>query len=222
MFKLLSHPLDTDSPGWPGNPTYSYKKFTALENGDMANTCCIEFHNHFGTHFDAPYHFDPKGIKIADLPFDTFIYDRPLMLDIPKTYKEIYVPEDFEPYREQIEKADILLIHSGLTGDRDTRPEDFSNICPAIGTEAAKYLMDNFRLKALMVDWLSIASPLYPEHANKAHQYFMGLYHDHFTCLIEDGDFRGIIGEKVERIFAIPLLMKGVDSSPVTVFAECK
>ena len=115
-------------------------------------------------------------------------------------------------------------MHSGLTEDRVKRPDDFMNNCPAIGPEAAKYLMDNFRLKALMVDWLSIASPLYPDHAEKAHQYFLGLHHDHFTCLIEDEDFRGILGEgkNVKRVYAIPLMLKGVDSSNVTVFAECE
>ena len=102
MFVLMSHPIDTDSPGWPGNPKYSYKKFTALEKGEMCNTFTFELFNHYGTHFDAPYHFDKKGPKISDLPIGYFIFDKPIMVDIPKTYWEIIEPKDFEPFHDRI------------------------------------------------------------------------------------------------------------------------
>ena len=222
MFVLLSHPIDETSPGWPGNPKYSLKRHTSVEKGEMANTCLIELFNHYGTHFDAPYHFNLKGPKIAELPFEEFVFERPVILDIPKTYREKYQPEDFKPFYDQIKKADLVMIKSGLSPDRKTRPDDYANNGPAISTEAAKYLMDNFRIKAIIVDWLSIASPLFLEDADMAHQYLLGRHHDHHTYLIEDADFTGVIGKKIKRIFAIPLIMKGVDSSPVTVFAECE
>jgi hypothetical protein len=59
------------------------------------------------------------------------------------------------------------------------------------------------------------------DDGNLSHRYMLGHYHDHFTCVVEDACFEGIVGKKLKRVYTIPLLVgMGVDSGPVTMFAE--
>ena len=221
MLVKLSHPINANDPGWPGNPTLKYEPFTSIIDGDVANTYKLELFNHFGTHFDAPNHFYDPGLKIAQLPPENFIYEHPLLLKIPLAYEQILMPSDLIPYYDQIQKADFLMIYSGLKSERKGNPNAYKNQGPAFGAEAAKYIMDHFNLKALAVDWISLASFLYPEQGKLAHQYLFGAFHNHYTCVIEDANFEDIIDRHVKRVYALPLLIDGVDSGPVTIIAEC-
>ena len=40
------------------------------------------------------------------------------------------------------------------------------------------------------------------------------------VVLIEEANLMPILGKKVKRVYAIPLMLKGLDASPVNMFAE--
>ena len=94
MKKVISYPIAKESPGWPGNPTYQAEQVTDIQKGDSANTFMIHLFNHFGTHMDAPLHFNPKGTAVKDLPIEEFLYENPLLVDIPKGAGEKIYTED--------------------------------------------------------------------------------------------------------------------------------
>ena len=102
MRKLISYPIDKNAPGWPGNPSYEAQNYSSIEKGDSANTYILHLFNHFGTHMDAPNHFNDKGARMHTFPIDTFIYERPLLLDIPKGAGEKVTPADLIPYADRI------------------------------------------------------------------------------------------------------------------------
>ncbi|MEG1012419.1 MAG: cyclase family protein [Ruthenibacterium sp.] len=221
MRKVLSYPICIDSPGWPGNPTFCYEPFTSIKKGDACNTYTLQLFNHFGSHIDAPRHFVENRLAIDELPFDTFLYESPLLLDVPKSFDEKIQPEDLRPYAQQLARCDLLMIRTGMDKARRNDPENYCNHNPSMSAACARYLQDNFggTLKAVALDFLSLASPQDPEDGNLSHQYLLGMYHTSAICVIEDINLDAL-PTHLDKVYAIPLLLHGVDSAPVTMWVE--
>ncbi|MDO5054774.1 cyclase family protein [Pasteurella oralis] len=220
-YQLLSYPLDVKDPGFPGEPTLTYDICTSTAQGDVYNSAIIHLFNHFGTHFDAPKHFNPNGLSITELPLTQFIYEKPLLIDVPKTAGTLIEPEDLEPYLAQIQQADGLFIRTGLEQLRVDDPQQYAANGGAVSIQAAKYLIDHAsNLKAIGFDFISLASPANPDHGVEAHQVMLGMYKDNFICIIEDMKLSQLNNKTLKRVLAMPLLVKGIDSAQVTVLAE--
>ena len=84
MYHLLSYPIEAHMPAWPDSPQLQLEKKLQIAKGDVANTSIISLYNHVGTHYDAPNHYLASGTPIAELDLDRFIFERPLLLEIPK------------------------------------------------------------------------------------------------------------------------------------------
>ena len=95
-FVRLSYEIREQGPGWPGNPRYTWEQVMSIENGDFANLGILHLCDHFGSHLDAPNHFNVAGRKIADVPLERFIYERPRLVDVPKAEREL-VTRDSRP-----------------------------------------------------------------------------------------------------------------------------
>lgn len=220
--KLISYPISPDMPGWPGNPTYRCTPFESMDRGMADNTYTVTLFNHFGTHFDAPRHFTADGPTISDLPFDAFFYTAPLLLDIPKGSREKVEPEDLAPYEAQIARSDLLMLRTGYSRVRRENPEEYSHNSPAVSSRAAQYLRDRFTgtLKAVALDFLSLATP-HDESGDGvlAHQIMLGKFQPGYICIIEDVDMAGL-PQRIGKVTAIPLFLQGIDSGPVTMWAE--
>ncbi|HDX1103996.1 TPA: cyclase family protein [Pasteurella multocida] len=220
-YQLLSYPLDIKDPGFPGEPTLTFESSTSIAEGDVYNSAIIHLFNHFGTHFDAPKHFNPNGLSISELPLSTFIYEKLLLVDIPKAPGTLIEPEDLAPYLTQMQQADSLFIRTGLEQLRQTDPQQYAANGGAVSIQAAKYLIDHAsHLKAIGFDFISLASPANPEHGVEAHQVMLGMYKPAFICIIEDMKLSQVNSETLMRVLAMPLLVKGIDSAQVTVLAE--
>jgi kynurenine formamidase len=90
-----------------------------------------------------------------------------------------------------------------------------------MSSEGAKYLIDNFmNIKAIALDILSLASFSDPQDGELAHRYLLGKYNNRFICIIEDVDLTDLVSNNIMRVFALPLFIEGLDSSPVTMLAE--
>ena len=220
MFVRLSHTLKEKDAAWPGNPPYRYTQRDFLGKTATSNSYIMEFHNHSGTHMDAPNHINNDAPRISQLPLETFFFDHPVLIEIPKSYGELISAAELEPHAEAIVGADLLMIRSGFQSKRTEDPEGFGARGPAMSAEACKWLMDHFQLKALAMDWVSLGSPLYPKEGGAAHQYLIGGYEGRYTYIIEDATFEGIVGKNVKRVYAFPVFAEGIDSSVVTMIAE--
>ncbi len=220
MYVLLSYPLAKGDPVWPGNPEIAFDKITSIPDGDDANTYLVHVYDHIGTHMDGPNHFYNEGKQLWELPLETFIYEKPLLIEVPLDDLQVIRPEDLMPFADQIKEADLLMVRSGLAHKRVDAPEDYAERGPCFGGDSAKYLMDNFRLKAVAMDWISLGTPSMPAEAKVAHRYMLGAHHDHATCIIEDANFEPLVGKKIKKVFGIPIFIPGIDSSNITMFAE--
>lgn len=227
MWKMLSYPVEDTGINWPGCPSYIHGNVVSLAGGSNCNTSLITLFNHFGTHIDAPNHYNPNGPALNEVPFfERFIYDHPLVLDLPKKAGEKILPEDLAPYERQMTECDLLCIRTGFWEIRNQQKDLYNHNGPAVSAAAAKYLMDHFcgQIKAIALDFLSLASPSDTIDGDEAHRYMLGMHHDGYIMIIEDcnlGALPAVIEDgDIRRIYAIPLRFSGVDSGPVTVFAE--
>lgn len=221
MYQILSYPIKEGQPTWPGNPTFGLEPHTSIAGGDTANTCTIRLFNHYGTHLDGPMHFYGKGISLDQVPFERFFFHKPLLIDIPKEPGEKLMPEDLIPHREDAKDADLLLIRTGFSKYRREQPDVYENNGPAVSSRLARYLQDHMgHLKAVALDFVSLASYSDTEDGDLAHQIMLGMYHDRYICIIEDVNMEGLPPGFLKNAAAVPLIIEGIDSSPVTMWAE--
>ena len=221
MFQILSYPIKKGQHTWPGNPAFCLEPHTSIAGGDTANTCTIHLFNHYGTHLDGPMHFYGKGIPLDQVPFGQFFFHKPLLLDIPKEPGAKLMPEDLIPHREDVKDADLLLIRTGFSKYRREKPDLYENNGPAVSSRLARYLQDNMsHLKALALDFVSLASYSDTKDGDLAHQIMLGMYHNRYICIIEDVNMEGLPSGFLKNAAAVPLIIEGIDSSPVTMWAE--
>lgn len=223
MKKIISYPISKNSPGWPGNPTYSAEPFTTIAGGAVANTYMLHLFNHFASHLDSPRHFNENGKTVLEMSFDEFFYDRPLLLDIPKKAEELIMPGDLEMYADKIRKADLLLIRTGFEEYRITDPMKYIEHGPGIHSSTAKYLMDTYcgTLKAIGFDFVSLASYSNVEDGDEAHRIMLGKYHNNrYINIIEDLTLKDLKEGAFTKAAAVPLRLEDADSSPVTMWVE--
>jgi kynurenine formamidase len=199
------------------------RQATAIRKGDDANTYLVEeLFNHFGTHIDGPNHFHDAGKKIAELPLEYFCYSRPFVAELSKSFGEKVTPEDLAPLEAPLRQADLLLVRTGFSRYRSTQEADYTHNGPAIASATSKYLIEGFpKLKAIGLDFLSLASYSDQKDGKESHQYMLGMHHPgRFILIIEDLDLSQVEPAKLQRVWALPLFIEGIDSSPATVVAE--
>ena len=221
MNHLLSYPVKKGDPTWPGNPPFELTANTSISHGDAANTAMIHLFNHYGTHIDGPLHFYSCGLPLCRLSLERFLYEKPFLADIPKGPEEKIQPEDLFLYNKEIENSDLLLIRTGFWKIRKEDPKTYENHGPAVSSRSAEYLAERFpNLKAIALDFVSLASYSDPADGDLAHQHMLGMYHAHFICIIEDVNLSQAPSGRLISAAAIPLMIEEIDSSPVTMWAR--
>lgn len=221
MYHLLSYPMEDVMPGWPGSPQLRVEKHLQLAGGDVANTVVFSLYNHMGTHYDAPNHYVADGPQIAQLGLERFIFERPLLVEVPKGPEEKITAADLIPHAEQIAGCDLLLFRTGFSRWRTEDAALYERRGPAIGSDCAAWLVEGFpQLRAVAVDFVSMASFGDQEDGNRAHRILFRGPEGRFICGIEDVNMDPVAGKRLKRVFALPIFIKGIDSAPVTMVAE--
>ncbi|MBD8837347.1 MULTISPECIES: cyclase family protein [unclassified Paenibacillus] len=218
---LLSYPLSVNTPVYKDNPPVEIQQQSSIDQGDLYNQFIITSLNHNGTHIDGPWHFNPQGLKISEIPIDYFIFTHPTILDIPKGDDELITKADLEPYEHQIAGSDLLLIRTGFGKFRSSDPVRYSDHNPGFAADAASYLMVFDSLRAVGMDMISSGSVIHVDEAITFHQIMLGKgrVDGKFILLIEDMNLNHDLSG-IEKVYAVPLYIEGVDSSFSTVFTE--
>lgn len=223
MYVYLSHRLHEGEVAWPDAPVLKIEQHDKIgENDSPCNTYIMHLPNHFGTHYDAPRHFNANGPSIVDLPTEYFVFGQEdiLLLSIPKKSGECITKEDVEPYTEQISKAKLLLIKTGNENLRDKDVAAYKYRGPSAHPNFCKYLVENFSsLLCIGLDCLSLGS-VCNDYATEAHHWLLGYYTQKFVTVIEDMKMMPLEGKNIRNITILPLRMIGIDSSPVTIIAD--
>ena len=223
MYRRLSYTLNVRDHAFPGAPTMRIEPFESMQKGDRLNTYNVTLFNHFGTHMDGPNPFNGPGRQLYELELSTFIFEKPLLVDIPKGRGELVEPEELMRFDEAIRAADLLLVRSGFSAMRASDNRAYSEEGPAISARAAELIVERYQnLKAVGMDWISLSSPLHLEDGIRAHQIMLGKTGAEPVLIIEDIDLSGLDPDTLETVFALPLFIEGIDSAPVTILAKIR
>jgi kynurenine formamidase len=222
-FLVLSHPLSSDAPVWPGNPpAAAIEAFESISRGDVANTTRLHLFSHSGTHVDTPWHFDPDGPAASQLPIEAFVFERPRLIDLRPREGGFIGADDLTAHASSIATADLVLLWTGWSEIREVAPERYVTDGPLLHPDAARWLVDRYPdLRAVATDGVSIGSPRFPTESVATHHALFGFGRSdgRFVLILEDVRIVAEVATAV-RVYAWPLFVEGSDGSPVTIVAE--
>jgi kynurenine formamidase len=223
----LTHPVDEQSPYWPEgaaeSPFHAPVVSTIERGGYFARNLTIP--EHFGTHMDAPAHFDPRGVTVDQLPVKNYL--RPAsVVDVSQAAKtnrdyrlSVADLENWEKAHGAPPDGCVVLIRTGW-GERwpsqqRVMNQDAQGVLhfPGLSVEAARYLINRVHPVAIGIDTPSI--DFGPSKNFDVHQITMsaGLYHLENVANLEQLPAVGAY------VIALPLKLRGGSGSPARVLA---
>jgi kynurenine formamidase len=133
----LSVPLDDATPVWPGDPPVRLTPAATIPR-DGYNLLAVHMGSQSGTHCDAPYHFDPGGLRIDEL--DLRLFTGPaVLLDLRGLpARQAIGVADLGPLH-RLAPGTIVVLHTGWSAHRGT-PRYAEH--PYLGAEACRELLD--------------------------------------------------------------------------------
>jgi kynurenine formamidase len=210
----LSYFLDDQTPLYGGSKGIQIKPERSIIAGDTANTKNISFNNHSGTHIDFPNHFFQDGFTSEIYKPSFWIFCRPYLLIKEAIADQIITLSD-EEIASIPSETDFLIVKTGFGKHRGEDTYWKNN--PGFAPEVADNLRRNFQnLRAIGMDFISLTPYQNRDLGRIAHKAFLGGTKP--ILLVEDMDVRNL-NSQPKSIFCAPLLLKGVDGSPVNIIA---
>ena len=234
MIVQFSYPLDREHVLMPGSiaaPVLRPRsRMISAPPGEDAgdvrwdsynNTSFVDAFAHTGTHIDTAYHVSKDGAKLGAFTLDEFVFDRPILLEIPKEDGEKITVADLEEHAAVLAEADLLLVHTGFSRHRSSDPERYMMKQPGFSVEAAGYLVSLPRMRCVGGDFMGIenipegraSDPPFPAHR----AFLLG---EKKFLILEDPNTKPLLGKELRRAFLVPLLFPEAEAMMVTAFAE--
>ncbi len=226
----LTHPLDDQSPYWPegqaASPFHASVAATFEKDGYFARL--ITMPEHFGTHMDAPAHFDPKGMTVDQIPVEEFLSEA-MVVNVSGRWK---TDPDYRDYRVTVADLDewtkvhgamprgcVVLLRTGWgslwPSQKDYMNPDSAGVLhfPGLSLEAAKWLLERVHPVAIGIDSPSVDYG--PSKNFEVHHLTMGagLYH------LENLIHLGALPPRGAYVIALPMKLAGGSGSPARVLA---
>ncbi len=193
----ITLPLRPELPPWPGDIPFTLTQDSSIEQGGRCNKSGFSMSSHFGTHLDAPYHFDNGGITLEKIPLDVFA--GPALVHVVDT-TDLIRPEHL-PNLDGVERIVFKTPNTSFIAD-----STFNTNFVAVGLEAAQVLTQA-GVRLVGIDYFSIES--YQNPGNPVHLELCG----NGVVLVEGLDLRAIEPGQYELI-VLPLNILGGDGSP--------
>lgn len=149
----LSNPIEESAPVWPSFPSIRCEQsmWAARDGATMER---VEMNSHTGTHVDAPLHFIAGGKTIDEYPIEKFMGEG-IVLDLtPMELAEPVTVEAIEPFVDDIEPNDVIMLYTGWDEYHGRTPEYLFEF-PHLSGDAAE-LLANLDPKAVGIDTPSV------------------------------------------------------------------
>src|SRR2546428_8365082 len=210
----LSLAVGPETQMFPAYPPPSFTQWTTREvHGFFAESMWLV--SHTGTHVDAPFHFEPKGRKLHEMPLDRLIAPGHVfdLRGLPKKGKILprHLVSSLRQARRPIQKGDAILLRTRWwERHRGTPAYLFQN--PGVTRGAAKLLPDlGGGLAGIDTAHIDLPDD--------------GTYQAHHTLLaanvpvIENVANLEVLGSSPFLLLALPLNLQGTSGSPVRLVA---
>jgi arylformamidase len=189
-------------------------KNSSISLGDSSNSNNLRFLNHSGTHIDFPYHFSDTGKSINDYSPAFWSFSKIHVVKVRVGIDEI-IDEIKLSVKTIPGKTEFLIIQTGFESNRNRNVYWKNN--PGISPQLANKLkLQCPNIKVLGFDFISLSSYQNRALGRKAHIEFLV---NHDILIIEDMKLDQLVTNKIKEITALPLLVDGIDGSPITIIA---
>lgn len=200
----LSLPIDQKMPVYPGDPPVLFHRFLTYER-DGFQASALSMSCHAGTHVDAPFHFDPQGPTIDQIPLERLMGPARVIrleiqpdhtLDIPESDVTTWCP------------GDGLLLATGW--DRRARSSDFYKQIPLFRKGTSQRLL-RLGVNFLGLDLPTVVEQTDPPSPETMHRLLLG------SGLPIVESLRGLLPLVGRRVYfqALPLVLSDCEASPV-------
>jgi arylformamidase len=202
MLYDLSPRVGAGTPVWPGDTPFSSRLTWSMAEGSPVNVSALTTTPHLGSHADAPFHTEPRGDSIADLPLEPF-------LGPCQVVKVPTVPRIEPRHLNGLLDGDgplappRLLLRTGSVPDRKVFPERFTTLSPELAARLAE-------MKTLLVGLDTPSVDPLESKTLEAHHHLLR----HGVAILEGLVLDGV-PEGVYELIALPLKLTGLDASPV-------
>ncbi len=165
----LSAPLSGDTVLWPGESPIEAQVVDSFDTGTSYSRR-LSLPEHVGTHLDAPCHYAPGGLSVADIPADQLV--RPVVVidisaeigddaDAVLTVEHVTAHEQLHGW---VPTGSAVFLRTGwdarrhdVASYRGSRTEDPRDLhFPGFGVPAARLLVEDRGVVGLGVDTLGI------------------------------------------------------------------
>lgn len=218
-YKWLSYVLTEDTPLYGGvSDNIILSKDKDMRKGDSCNTMIYRFSNHAGTHIDAPWHFFSGGISIEQYPADFWIFENVELVYLSGVGQGQKIDAQDIKMDYLRDNTECLLIKTDFSKFRED--EVYWKNSPYFSYTLAKALKKHANIRVVGVDFISISNIKNRDEGRRVHKELLSFDSRRDSILIlEDMDLRDI-GDKIKKIFVVPLRVKGADGAPCGVVAE--
>ena len=148
----LSVPVDAGTVVYPGDPVPRFEGHSTIE-GEGFNLLEVHMGSQSGTHMDAPYHFEPDGLRIDEVPVDRFVGPGVVVeaTDLPARGEISW--DHVAPVADKIGPGVVVLLRTGWSRHYGT---DAYFEHPFLGADACQRMLDlgarTFCIEAINID----------------------------------------------------------------------
>jgi arylformamidase len=185
-------------PVWPGDTAFAARLAWSIDAGASVNVTAITTTPHLGSHADAPFHTEPRGVGIADMPIESYLGPC-RVIKVPAT--PLIEPRHVEGI--DLASPRRVLFRSDSVRDRRSFPERFTALSPELAT-----LLGTRGVLLVGMDTPSV-DPFDSKELLAHHALARG------GVAILEGLLLDGVPEGIYELIALPLKMEGLDASPV-------
>jgi len=199
----LSHPLNNETPVFPGTQSPVFEQTATIEKKGYRETY-LRFQSHLGTHIDAPAHMLKNGSTLDQMDISSF-HGKALIIEIKHGIHEIdkSFPEQFS---DELKVVEFVLFRTGW--NQFWGKQKYFEGFPVLTLEALEYLF-TFPLKGIGFDTISADPVESTDYRNHYAIFEKGL------IIIENLNFPESLKENKGAFSCYPLPYEKADGSPV-------
>lgn len=228
----LTHDFSEETLYWPTSPVFELEElyYGQTKMGFFYSAYEYSAAEHGGTHIDAPIHFSEGKQTLDQIPLSNLMGNA-IVLDVKQKAANnpdyLVSIEDFEAFEKvhPIPEDSIILINTGYhhfwpnakkyLGTEKRGKEAVPHLhFPGLSADAAKWLVDNNKVKAIGIDTASID---YGQSSNyKSHQ----ILTNQNIPIFENVGRLDELPNTGAYIIALPMKIKGGSGGPLRIIAQ--